>query len=81
MFRIKTKVTVGPGSIAGEDVIPLVPRLRFSSYRKEQLKAYEDKQHTNTSNLVRGKSSWGLKIHADSELIFMDRAGEDTRSM
>jgi hypothetical protein len=46
MFRVQTEIGMSPGTISGEDVIRLVPRLRLSSHGKEQLKAENDEQQT-----------------------------------
>src|SRR4029079_16107357 len=48
MFRIQPEVAVGPRAICGKDVIALIPRLRFSSHRKEQLKAENNQQDADT---------------------------------
>jgi hypothetical protein len=46
MLRIQPEIAVGPGAISVIDVIPLIPRLRFSSHREEQLKAKSDEEET-----------------------------------
>ena len=52
MFRVQAVIAMSPGAISGENMIPLVPGLRFPSHREEQLQAENKKQETEGGDLI-----------------------------
>ena len=67
MLRIQSEIAMCPGAISGIDVIGFIPRLRFSSYRKEQLDANENQQETERSDFIDLEAFVGTQIHGTSE--------------
>ena len=60
MLGIQTIISVSPHSISSKDVVRFIPRLRFSSHRKEQLQAEKNEQEAECGNFVRGSQ---VKVH------------------
>ena len=52
MLGIQSEVAVSPRAVSGKDVIPLIPRLRFPSHRKEQLQTKNDQQDADPDDFT-----------------------------
>src|SRR5215217_3107278 len=63
MFRIQPEIGMSPGAISGKDMIRLIPGLRFSSNRKEQLQAEDNEQKTERSNFINLVTFSETRIH------------------